>query len=210
MFFSNLLPLVEFTSKYSTIRMAAFCLLPRSRGLKKNTTHTKFFRSTATPKLCTVALYTKKWTEPRLIKPSQTPPTEDRKGHGHYFTPARAKLRGAVRFCKAHGHIISQGRRISNFQCFPIARVMSSYAITRLRAEYTIIHLKKNLVGVADLSVQKKIREMERILQEEGIEARAMTREQLGYEVGLECRGQTVKNAMGCLNYWKCISCKKS
>ncbi len=50
---------------------------------------------------------------------------------------------------------------------------------------------------------------MERILQEEGIEARAMTWEQLGYEVGLECAGQTVKNAMGCMTYRKCIACKK-
>ncbi len=50
---------------------------------------------------------------------------------------------------------------------------------------------------------------MEQILQEKGIEACAMTWEQLGYEVGLECTGQTMKNAMGSLNYRKCIACKK-
>lgn len=32
-----------------------------------------------------------------------------------------------------------------------------------------------------------KIREMEQILKEEGIEARAMTWQQLGFKVGLEC-----------------------
>ena len=32
----------------------------------------------------------------------QTPP-EDREGLGHYFTPARAKVRGAVQFCKRMG-----------------------------------------------------------------------------------------------------------
>ena len=38
---------------------------------------------------------------------------------------------------------------------FLIARVMSFYAMTRLRADYTIIQIKKRLVGAADLSVQK-------------------------------------------------------
>lgn len=87
---------------------------------------------------------------------------------------------------------------------------MSSCAMTHLHADYTIIHLWRNLLGVADLfSSADKIREMERILQKEGIEERAMTWEQLGYEVGLECTGQTVKNAMGSLNYRKSIACKK-
>lgn len=42
----------------------------------------------------------------------------------------------------------------------------------------------------------KKLREMELILQEEGLEARALTWEQLDYEVGLKRTGETVKNAM--------------
>ena len=54
-----------------------------------------------------------------------------------------------------------------------------------------------------------KIREMERILQEEGIEARAMTWQQLGFEVGLECTGETVKMTLGSIDYRKCIACKK-
>ena len=33
----------------------------------------------------------------------QTPDNEDREGHGHYFTPARAKVRGAVQFCERMG-----------------------------------------------------------------------------------------------------------
>lgn len=50
---------------------------------------------------------------------------------------------------------------------------------------------------------------MEHILQEKGIEARAMTWEQLGYEVGLEYTRQTIKNTMRCMNYRKCIAYKK-
>ena len=47
----------------------------------------------------------------------------------------------------------------------------------------------------------EKIREMERILETEGIEARAYTWEQVGFEVGLECSGRTVQRAMGTMEY---------
>ena len=53
------------------------------------------------------------------------------------------------------------------------------------------------------------MREMERILETEGIEARASTWEQLGYEVGLGCSGRTVQRAMGTMDYHKCVSCRK-
>ena len=33
----------------------------------------------------------------------QTPPREDHEGNGHYFTPAQAKVRGAVQFCERIG-----------------------------------------------------------------------------------------------------------
>lgn len=33
----------------------------------------------------------------------QTPPTEDREGKGHYFTPALAKARGVVQFYERMG-----------------------------------------------------------------------------------------------------------
>ena len=48
---------------------------------------------------------------------------------------------------------------------------------------------------------------MERILETEGIEARAYTWEQLGF-VGLECSGHTVQRAMGIIEYHKCIACR--
>ena len=50
---------------------------------------------------------------------------------------------------------------------------------------------------------------MERILEEEGIEARSLTWQQLGYEVGLDCSGRTIQRAMGTMDYHKCVSCKK-
>ena len=55
----------------------------------------------------------------------------------------------------------------------------------------------------------EKIREMERISETEGIEARSYTWEQLGFEVGLECSGRTVQKAMGTMDYHKCIACRR-
>ncbi len=55
----------------------------------------------------------------------------------------------------------------------------------------------------------EKMREMEQILKEEGIKACVMTWDQLGFEVGLDCIEQTIKNAMGKMKYRKCIACKK-
>lgn len=57
--------------------------------------------------------------------------------------------------------------------------------------------------GRRSLITSQKIREMERILEEEGIEGRALTLQQLGYDVGLECSGRTVKRAMGTIDYHK-------
>jgi hypothetical protein len=50
---------------------------------------------------------------------------------------------------------------------------------------------------------------MERILEEEGFEARALTWEQLDYEVGLECTERIIQNAMSTMNYHKCVACRK-
>lgn len=50
---------------------------------------------------------------------------------------------------------------------------------------------------------------MERILEEEGIEARALIWEQLGYEIGLDCFGRIIQRAMGTMDYHKCVACRK-
>jgi hypothetical protein len=50
---------------------------------------------------------------------------------------------------------------------------------------------------------------MEQILENEGIEARGLTWQQLGTEVGLDVSKRTVKRALGTMAYHKCITCKK-
>ena len=63
--------------------------------------------------------------------------------------------------------------------------------------------------GRKPLISPEKIREMERLLETEGIEARSYTWEQLGFEVGLECSGRTVQRAMGTMDYHKCIAYRR-
>ena len=59
------------------------------------------------------------------------------------------------------------------------------------------------------LKHQQKIREMERILEEGGFEARSLTWEQLGFEVGLECSGRTIQKAVGTMDHHQCIGRRK-
>ncbi len=137
----------------------------------------------------------------------QTPP-EDREGHGHYFTPAQAKVRGAVQFCERMG---IEYFKEDVFRTFNVSH-RQGYEFLRNGSSSRRLHNnpdQEETRGRPRLISAKKLREMERILQEEDIEARAMAWEQLGYEVGLECTGQTVKNAMGCMNFRSCIACKK-
>lgn len=68
---------------------------------------------------------------------------------------------------------------------------------------------KEEIRGRKSLVSLEEIGEMERILETEGIEARAYTWEQLGYELGLECSGRTIRKAMGTMEYHKCIACRR-
>ena len=56
---------------------------------------------------------------------------------------------------------------------------------------------------------QKDIWNMEKILESDRIETRKMTWEQLGFEAELDVCGKTIKRAMGTLDYYKCIACRK-
>ncbi|KAI9662087.1 MAG: hypothetical protein M1829_006226 [Trizodia sp. TS-e1964] len=56
---------------------------------------------------------------------------------------------------------------------------------------------------------KEKIAEVDHLLETEGIEGRALTWEQLGMSVGLDCSGRTIQRAMGSLEYRKCIACQQ-
>lgn len=68
---------------------------------------------------------------------------------------------------------------------------------------------RKEHRGRKPLISPEKIREIERLLETESIEARSYTWEQLGFEVGLGSSGRTVQRAMGTMDYHKCIACRR-
>ena len=83
---------------------------------------------------------------------------------------------------------------------------MSSYAMTRLRADYTMIPIIKKAAGALALLVLRNCVKWNVFCRKKALkQALTMTWEQLGYEVGLECTGETVKNAMGSIHYRKCL-----
>ena len=53
------------------------------------------------------------------------------------------------------------------------------------------------------------IRTMEQILESDRVETRGLSWQQLGYEAGLDIHGDTVRAAMGTMDYHKYIACRK-
>ena len=99
------------------------------------------------------ALYHQKMNRTTTNQAPRTPP-EDREGHGHYFTPAQAKVRGVVKFCEPWAWN-SLKKMCFELSRFLTVKAMNSYAMTCLRADYTMIPIRKKLVGAADLLAQR-------------------------------------------------------
>ncbi|KAF2691386.1 hypothetical protein K458DRAFT_381244 [Lentithecium fluviatile CBS 122367] len=100
-----------------------------------------------------------------------------------YETPTKARVRGAIEYMEARGipHHKEDVFRLNG--------------VSHRRGPYKI--------------EPRHIREMDRLLQE-GFEARALTWEQLGWEVGLEgVSGRTIQRTLGTMDYHKCIACRK-
>ncbi len=142
------------------------------------------------------------------IKGALTTPDEDRKNNSHYFTPSRAKVCGVAEFCDQMG---IEKFKEDIFQTFNVSsregwRFLNNRNSSRRLGNDPNVEDHR---GSQPLISPKKIREMERILETEGIEAHAYTCEQLGFEVGLESSGRTFKGAIGTMEDHKCISYRR-
>jgi len=128
--------------------------------------------------------------------------------HQNHETPTKAKIQGAIEFCERmnipyYKNDVFRTFNVSKRQGYEMLRPDSSSRRRHNDPDEEETRGRKGLITA------KHIREMEKVLEEEGFEARALTWEQLGYEVGLDCSGDTVKRAMGTMNYHKCIACRK-
>lgn len=124
----------------------------------------------------------------------------------HHDTPTKAKVQGAVEFCEKQGIPFFKE---DVFRTFGVSHARGyEYLNGSSRRRHNDPEASETR-GRPSKITPKDIREMEKILEEEGIEARALTWDQLAYEIGLECSGKTVRRVMQTMEYHKCIACKK-
>ena len=143
---------------------------------------------------------------PRLRKRAITPAIEEVAPQKQKPTPVKSKIKGAINYCNSIG-LKRQKARIFRFHDIPKT---TGYRICKSddRTLKNILNpRKKETRGRKKLISPEKLKKMEYILETEGIEARALTWEQLAFEVGLKLSKLTVMRALGSLDYSKCVAC---
>ena len=136
-----------------------------------------------------------------------TPTTEYVDAQCEKPTPVKARVQGAYDYCQWAG-IKGQTEAIIRYNGLSHStgwRIIRSRNPRRLNHDST----QKERRGRKSIITPEHMKEMERILENEGIEGRALTWAQLGMEVGLDCHGDTIKRAMEDMNYRKCIACQR-
>ena len=126
----------------------------------------------------------------------------------NHDTPTKAKVQGAVEFYQKMGLPFFKK---DVFRTFNVEHRRGHEFLKPeffARRHHNISNESENR-GRPRIISTNQIREMERILEEEGMKGRALTWEQLSYEIGLECNDKTVQKAMSTMKYHKCIACKK-
>ena len=137
-----------------------------------------------------------------------TPETEAQIAENcEYPTPVKAQIKAVIDFCEA--------KKLSVFKrdVFRHFYVLKSRAYHMLQPTESVRRTRPRIPADAQgrpkLISDDKLEEMEQILETEGIAGRALTWEQLGFEVGLEVSGRTIQQALGTMDYHKCIACDK-
>ncbi len=125
----------------------------------------------------------------------------------HHTTPQKAKIHGAIEYLEAKGASYSK-RDV--YELFGVSggsvhRVLRSNTTRRLHNAPN----KPEPRGRKCIITQAQKDEMEQIIEREEIQGRALTWQQLGFEVNVKASGDTVKRMMRTLDYRKCIACKK-
>lgn len=134
-----------------------------------------------------------------------TPVLEAHEAQTHHPIPTRVKIQGAIEFCEAMNILYFKN---DVFRVFGVKKragwdMLGDSSRTRHNADVLEIRGRHGVI------FSQQIREMERVLETEGMKARGLTWEQLGYEVRLECSDRTIQRAMRTMNYHKCVACRK-
>ncbi|PQE31529.1 hmg box protein [Rutstroemia sp. NJR-2017a WRK4] len=143
--------------------------------------------------------------QPPLKKPRTVEDDNTHKEQREWTTPQKAGVKFCIEFLE-HKNIPFFKQDVFDFASMPRRsgyRALAGESTRRVDSRDLTARQQPRVIP------PEKIREMEILLEEEGIEGRALTWEQLGTEVGLDVDRKTVQDAMGTMEYHKCVACKK-
>ena len=138
-----------------------------------------------------------------------TPEGDDaaRRSGQHYPTPTKAKIQGTIDYLQAKGWDNNQSDVFKFFGVTGPAgrRIMSSSQPRQHHNNPTTSESR----GRLPIITPEQIREMEQVIENEGLYAQVLTWQQLGTEVGIDVHWRTIQQVMGSKDYRKCVACRK-
>ncbi len=137
----------------------------------------------------------------------QTPTTEVTWDQCQKPTPVKARIQGAIDFLKSEG---ITGKNEAVFRANGVSHAIR-YRILRSSNPRTLKNdpTREETRRGHNKITPEQIREMEKILENEGIEGRSLKWMQLGFEAQVEASEATIQRAMGTLQYHKCFACQR-
>ena len=136
-----------------------------------------------------------------------TPTTDDVPAFCQKTPPVKTRIQGTVDFLKSEG---IKAKREAIFRYNGVSRV-TGFRILRSGNPRTLKNdpTRKETRWRKTLISPQEIHEMERILENQGLEGRALTWKQLGFKVGLDVSEATIRRKMGTMDYHKCLACQQ-
>lgn len=124
-----------------------------------------------------------------------------------YCPKIKARVQGAIDFLKKKGikDLKEDVFRENGVSHATGCRILKSSNPRTLENDPT----RNETKGKKKVIILEQIREMETILENEGLEGRGFRWEQLGMEAGIKATKLTIKNIMGSFNYHKCLACQR-
>ncbi len=119
----------------------------------------------------------------------------------------KARIQGAIDFLKSEGII---GKNEAVFKSNGVShatryRILRSSNPRTLKNDPTREETRKGHNKITP----EQIREMKKILENEGLESRSLTWIQLGFKAQVEASEATIQKAMGKLQYHKYLACQR-
>ena len=136
-----------------------------------------------------------------------TPTTDNVPAFLQKTTPVKARIQGACDFLESEGLKISKEKvfRYNSVSRATRYRILRSNNPRTLKNDLT----RKKTRGRRSLISPREIHDMERILENEGLEGQALTCQQLEFEVGLDISEVTIWRTMSTIDCDQCLACQR-